>query len=58
MQIIGRIGPPQVQVEGELSAQIVFAEYAERIGDPIVKFLKNLSDFTSGILNSFAQEFD
>jgi len=44
-------------VHGELSAQVMFAEFAERKGEPLVKFLNDLAHFTSDSVESFADEF-
>jgi len=56
-QILGPAGPPQMEMYGELSAQIMFAEFSERKGDPLIKFLNDLARFTSDSIEAFAVEF-
>jgi hypothetical protein len=56
-RIIGPAGPPKVDVYGELSAQVAFAEFSEREGEPLVEFLDKLARFSSDSIESFADEF-
>jgi hypothetical protein len=56
IQLIGVVGPRKMEVNGELSAQVVFAEFSG-VGDPLIKFLNNLLSFTSNSVESFAVEF-
>lgn len=51
------VGSPQVEVRGEMSAQITFGELREREDEPIIPTLKNLLSFAGDAVESFAGEF-
>jgi hypothetical protein len=53
----GPAGPPEMEMHAELAAQVTFAEFSERKGDPLIKFLNDLLSFTSNAVESFADEF-
>jgi hypothetical protein len=57
LRVLGPAGPPKMDVHGELSAQVAFAEVIERKGEPLVKFLSDLAHFASDAVESFANEF-
>lgn len=51
------LGVSEVQVKGQMSAQITFKEFSGRDDQPIIPTLQNLLSFTVNSVESFASEF-